>query len=192
MKENNGIAINLTIPTGWETLTYQEYMDVCKILCLGYDRDTTLILCLFKLAKLKWPYKTYNPDAIAGLLPAIKDGQELFLNAATIQLACSQLSFIYDSVGLPPCPFPKINRRLYGMPFEKYYETDSYIKRYYDTHKTSFLDHAAAALTDGKIRKLAGWQHKGILIWWNGLTDYLMKRFPDVLVSKFQFQLGSI
>lgn len=183
MEEKKGILINLTIPTGWETLTYQEFMDVCKILCLDYDRDTTLILCLFKLAKLKWPGKTYDPEAIAGLLPAIKDGKELFLNAATIKLACEKLSFIFDSVGLPPCPFPKMNRRLYGMPFGKYYEADSYIRRYYAQHENAFLNHAASVLTDGRVRKLTPWQRKGLIIWWNGLTDYLMERFPDVLVS---------
>lgn len=69
------------------------------------------------------------------------------------------------------------------MAFGKYYEADSYIRRYYSEHDDAFLDHAALVLTDGKIKRLSKWQRKGIVIWWNGLTDYLMQRFPDVLVS---------
>lgn len=175
--------MNLTFPTSWEGMTPDEFAHVCKILCLNCDRETTLLMCLFVLSRLKWPGKLYDAEGIRNLLPAIHDGKEIFLSTAVLKSACDQLAYILDEIGLPPCPLAGVNRRLYGVSFGQFFEADSYIKKWVTSRSNADLNHAASVLTDGRVKKLKDWQRKAIVIWWNGLINYLMKRFPNVLVE---------
>lgn len=178
------VKINLTYPTQWENLTFDEFRAVCDILSIrNLDRERGLFLCLCALAHIKPddPGK-YDPAAIKGKMPFIIDGQAYFLSSKTVAEACNDIAFVYDEIGLPPSPLEKVDRLLYDVPFDVFYTADSYILRYQaDNQNGAWLKEAVKALTGGRKRKLLPWERIAMVVWWNGVKKTLQERYPYVL-----------
>lgn len=179
------VKINLSYPVSWETMSFQDFREVCKILSIqNIGRERALFLCLCALAHIRPddPGK-YDPVAIKGKMPFIIDGKEYFIGAKAVAEACHDLSFILDSAGLPPCPLEKVNNLLYDIPFDVFYTADSYIARYQaeNCQNNTWLKEAVKTLTGGRKRKLEPWERIAMVIWWNGAKQRLSERYPYVL-----------
>jgi len=182
--------IDLKFPTSWEMVDAEQFRKICVILSLpGIGREQALFLCLCALTDIRPdnPDK-YDPKKITGLQPFIINGQTHLVKAADIAAACGQIAFVYDTIGLTPSPFKEVDRMLYGKSFRQFFTADSYILRYGSDPNPAYLKEAAKVLTDGRVRKLLDWQRKAMVIWWNGLKDWMRMKYPYV----FQPSEGSI
>lgn len=179
-----GVKIDLQFPTCWESMSHADFKDVCIILCTPRSREETLFLCLCRLAGLTPdnPGK-YDSRKMAGRLAFRHDGKSYIISSSSIQAACRQLSFILDGIGLPPSPFPQINRKLYGISFEKYYYADSLMLRAAAENNEGYYKEVVKSLSNGQKRKLLPWERKALVIWWNGLKHHMMQTYPHVLES---------
>ncbi|MBQ6029889.1 MAG: hypothetical protein IJL31_00105 [Oscillospiraceae bacterium] len=174
--------INLEYPISWETMSPEDFRQVCHILSLrGLDRERALFLCLCALAHIQPddPSK-YDARKIIGKMPFIIDGKSYIIGAADITEACNQLGFIFDGIGLPPSPFKQVDRKLFGISFDAFYTADSFIARAAADRNPGHLKEAVKVLTNGSKRKLLEWERQALVIWWNGVKDYLQKRYPYV------------
>lgn len=176
------VKIDLQFPTDWESMSYANFKDVCIILSTPRGRKETLFLCLCKLTGLTPdnPGK-YDPKSMTNKLAFRHNGKSYIIGASSIQAACSELSYILDSIGLPPSPFPQIHQKLYGVSFEKYYYADSLMLRAMAENNEGYYKEVAKSLTNGQKRKLLPWERKALVIWWNGLKHYMMHQYPHVL-----------
>ena len=183
--KKRGVKINLAYPIKWEMMSFQDYREVCKILSIqGIDRERALFLCLCALAHIRPdnPAK-YDPREIKGKMPFIIDGKSYVIGAKTISEACNDLAYIYDEIGLPPCPLERIDDTLYDVPFDVFYTADSFILRYQASQEknNAWLKDAVKALTGGRKRKLEAWERVTVVIWWNGVKQKLSEMYPYVL-----------
>lgn len=175
-------TIDIVFPTSWETMTLQQFRDVCQILSSPHGRHETLFLCLCKLSGIRPDVQTrYDPEQIKGRLAFIIDGKSYIIGAPAIREACSRLEFILDGIGLPPSPFADVDRKLYGVSFGRYYTADSYMLRASAEHNQAYIKEAVKVLTDGRKRKLLPWERQAAVIWWNGVKRFLMDKYPHVL-----------
>ena len=179
------VKINLTYPTSWENLSFQEFREVCRILSIpGVDRERGLFLCLCSLAHIRPDNPgNYDPVAIKGKMPFIINGQSYMINSKAVAEACHDIAFVYDEIGLPPSPLEKVDRMLYYVPFDTFYTADSYIMRYQAEKEknNAWLKEAVKALTGGRKRKLEPWERLAVVVWWNGLKKALSEKYPYVL-----------
>lgn len=181
-KKQKAVKIDLEFPNSWESMSPSDFKEVCKVLSIqNIGRDRALFLCLCALTGIRPDDPSKYKDLKKGLSPYIYNGQAYFMNAATIAEACHDLSFIYDSVGLPPSPFEFIDRKLYGIPFETFYEVDSLILRAAAEKNDGYLKEAVKSLTGGRVRKLIPAQRVAVTIWWNGVKEFLANKYPYVL-----------
>lgn len=178
----HGEKLELAYPVKWENMSAEDFRNVCTILSQPHGKKEALFLCFCALAHIRPdnPIK-YDPKAIKDNVAFIIGDKSYIISPKVIQEACSQLEFIYDEVGLAPSPLPKLDRKLYGVSFEQYFQADSFILKYGETQDYSYLKQACKTLTNGAVRKLLPWQQKGLLIWWNGVKKYLMEKYPYVL-----------
>lgn len=179
--------VNITFPTKWEMMTYQQFRDVCYILTLpGISKEKALFLCLCKLSGIIPANMTkYDPEKIKNKMAFIINGQEHLISADDVAAACRELSFIYDDIGLPPAPFPEIDRNINDLNFRQFYTADSFILRA-GTDKAQapvHLKEAAKVLTNGRKRKLTDVDRIALVIWWNGVKQLLKARYPYVFQS---------
>ena len=178
-----GEKIDIEYPISWETMSQEDFRNVCTILSKPHGRKETLFLCLCALAHIRpdSPIK-YDPKAIKDNVVFLINGKSYVISPKVIQEACGQLEYILDAVGLAPSPLPRIDRKIYGISFDQYYQADAYMLRYMsEPSNEKWLKEAAKTLTDGRVRKLMDWQKKGMVIWWNGVKKYLMAKYPFVL-----------
>ncbi len=178
-----GEKIDIEYPISWDTMSSDDFRNVCTILSKPHGRKETLFLCLCALAHIRpdSPIK-YDPKAIKDNVVFLIQGKSYVISPKVIQEACSQLEYILDTVGLAPSPIPRIDRKLYGVSFKQYYQADSYMLRYMaEPGNEKWLKEAVKAITNGRVRKLMEWQKKGVVIWWNGVKKYLMAKYPFVL-----------
>lgn len=178
-----GEKIDIEYPISWETMSQEDFQNVCRILSKPHGRKETLFLCLCALAHIRpdSPIK-YDPKKIKDNVVFLIQGKSYVISPKVIQEACSQLEFILDTVGLAPSPLPRMDRKLYGISFKQYYQADAYMLRYAaEQSNEKWLKEAVKALTGGRIRKLTDWQKKGMVIWWNGVKKYLMAKYPYLL-----------
>ena len=71
-------TIDIVFPTSWETMTSQQFRDVCQILSSPHGRHETLFLCLCKLSGIRPDVQTrHDPEQIKGRLAFIIDGKRL-------------------------------------------------------------------------------------------------------------------
>lgn len=174
--------INLEYPISWETMSLDDFREVCIILALqGIDRERALFLCLCRLAHIR-PADTraFDEKSLKGRSPFIIDGKTYFIATSAVAEACDQLSFIYDSVGLPPAPFHQVDQKLYDVPFSAFFTADSFIMRAAAEKNPGYLKEAAKILTGGAKRKLLPWERQALVIWWNGVKAFLKQRYPFV------------
>lgn len=176
--------VDIIYPISWETMTEQDFKNVCIILTRQLDRHQTLFLCLCKLADI-YPDNAskYDKKSLKKGSPFIINGKPYVISTSVISEACNQMAFIFDKIGLPPSPFKNVDRMLYGVSFETFYEVDSYIMRSIAEGNEGYLKHAAKALTNGAKRKLLPWERKALVIWWNGVKEFLKGKYPHVLTS---------
>ena len=176
------VKINLEYPVSWDTMSREDFREVCVILSLpGLDRDRALFLCLCRLAHIRPDNaEKYDPKMIAGKMPFIIAGKAHIINARDISEACRQLGFIYDSVGLPPAPFDQVDRKIHGITFNAFFTADSYIRRASAEKNPGYLKEAVKVLTGGAKRYLLAWERTALVIWWNGVKDFLKQRYPFV------------
>lgn len=60
-------TIDIVFPTSWETMTLQQFRDVCQILSSPHGRHETMFLCLCKLSGIRPDVQTrYDPEQIKG------------------------------------------------------------------------------------------------------------------------------
>lgn len=178
----HGEKINIEYPIDWEHMSSEDFRNVCTILGQPHGRKETLFLCLCALAHIRPDNPIhYDPKAIKDNVAFIIGGNSYIISPKVIQEACSQLEFILDSVGLAPSPIARLDRKLYGVSFEQYYQADAYMLRYREDNNGMWLKETAKCLTNGAVRKLLPWQQKGLVIWWNGVKKYLMDKYPFVL-----------
>ena len=178
----HGEKLELAYPVKWENMSVEDLRNVCTILSQPHGKKESIFLCFCALAHIRPdnPIK-YDPKAIKDNVAFIIGNKSYVISPKVIREACSQLEFIYDEVGLAPSPLPKLDRKLYGINFEQYYQADAYILKYGETQDGTYLKQACKTLTNGVIRKLLPWQQKGLIIWWNGVKKYLMEKYPYVL-----------
>lgn len=181
LKFKHGEKLNLEYPISWESMSYDDFKSVCIILSKPHGKKESLFLFLCALAHIRPdnPIK-YDPKILGDNMVFIIGQKSYVITPTVIQEACSQLEFIYNDVGLSPCPLPKVDRKLYGLTFEQYYEADAYILRYNLENNEAWLKAAAKVLTKGAVRKLQDWQKKGLVIWWNGIKTSLMTKYPYI------------
>lgn len=172
--------VNLVYPTSWEAMDLVDFKNVCILLATPKGRDETLFLALCMLAHIR-------PDNVArykrvprGLAPYIINGKPYFIKTSVIAEACGQLSFILDDIGLPPAPLKDVDRKLFGVSFEDFYEADSLIARARTEGNDVYLKEAVKTLTGGRKRKLLPWEKKAVVIWWTGAKMFLKSRYPHV------------
>ena len=181
-------TVNLDYPTQWETLTPQQFKDVCFILAIpGIGRERALFLCLCKLAGIVPEEARKYPNMPKGMQPFKIDGNVHFIRTSDIATACEELKFIYDEIGLTPSPLKNVDPMLYNISFERFFEADSYIMMANADKDAApkWLKEAAKALTNGQKRKLEAYDRTAIVIWWNGVKKMLKEKYPYV------FQEGS-
>ena len=95
------------------------------------------------------------------------------------------MEYILDTIGLPPSPIDGVDRKLYGVPFNGYYQAASYMMRYSaENSNEKWLKEAVKSLTGGRVRRLLPWQKKGVVIWWNGVQQFLLDKYPAVLTQE--------
>lgn len=181
LRFKHGEKINIEYPISWETMSYEDFRNVCIILSDKHGRKESLFLCLCALAHIRPdnPIK-YDPKAIKDNVVFIIGGKSYVISPKVITEACGQLSYIYDSVGLAPSPLMHVDRKLYGISFEQFFEADAYMMRHAAENDDKWLKEAVKVLTGGCIRKLLPWQQKGVVIWWNGVKVYLKNKYPAV------------
>ncbi|MBO6168501.1 MAG: hypothetical protein J6O51_00865 [Bacteroidales bacterium] len=177
-------TVNLDFPTKWERMTPHQFRDVCRILSVpNIDRERALMLCLFALTGIQ-PLDPAGYDAKVlkngRLQPFLIDGKEHLIAASDVSAACHELSFIYDSIGLPPCPLDNVDPNLHGVSFRQFFIADSYILRYLSDKNGSYLKEAAKTLSGGRKRRLLEWERTAMVIWWNGVKDLLKQKYPLV------------
>jgi len=182
VKFQHGVKIDIEYPISWESMSQQDFRNVCTILGEKHGQKESLFLCLCALAHIRPdnPIK-YDPKQIKDNVAFIIQGKSYIISPKVIQEACSQLEYIYNTVGLAPSPIPRIDRKLYGVSFEQFYEADAYMLRYQAEQDEKWLKEAAKTLTNGYVRKLLPWQKKGLVIWWNGVKKYMQNKYPYVL-----------
>lgn len=177
-------TVNLDIPTRWEQLTPAQFKEVCRILSTpNTGREQALMLCLFALTGIRPLDPAGYDEKIlrrGKMQPFLIGGREHIVAAADIAAACHELAFIYDSIGLPPCPLDGVDRMLYGVSFRQFFVADSFISRYQADKNGAYIKEAAKALTSGRKRKLLEWERTAIVIWWNGVKEFLKKKYPLV------------
>ena len=178
----HGEKIDIVYPISWDTMSMEDFRNVCTIISQPHGRKETLFLCLCALAHIRPdnPIK-YDPKCIKDNVAFIIGGKSYIISPKVIREACGQLEYILDDVGLAPSPLEKIDRKLYGISFEQYYQADAYMLRYAADGDAKWLKEASKTITKGRTRKLLPWQQKGLVIWWNGLKKYLMAKYPYVL-----------
>lgn len=182
LRFKHGEKINIDFAQSWGDMCQEDFRNVCTILSESHGRQETLFLCLCALAHIRPDNQIkYNPELLKDNIAFIIGNESYIISPKDIQAACSQLEYIYDSVGLPPCPLPGMDRKLYGVSFKAYYTADAYMLRYQAENNGSYLKEAAKSLTNGRIRKLLPWQQTGLNIWWTGVKHYLMEKYPHVL-----------
>lgn len=176
--------IDLVYPITWETMDFEDFRNVCEILKTPRSRQEILFLAFCRLAHIRPddPAK-YDSKKLKGSMPFIVNGKPYLVNASVLREGTRQVSFILDSVGLPPSPFKDIDRKLNGISFKQFFTADSFIMRYQSDKNGTFLKTAVKTLSGGRIRKLFGWQTVAVVIWWNGVKQYLKGRYPYVFTS---------
>ncbi len=181
--------VNLEFPTQWETMSLADFKEVCKILTLpGIGRDRALFLCFCQLAHIRPDNPNlYDPRLLHGKMPFIIDGQTHIIGAEALSEATNQISYIYDSIGLPPCPFDGIDRKLYSTSFKVFFTVDSLLLRSAAENNGAYMKEAAKILTGGRKRKLQPWERTAFTIWWNGVKETLMQMYPYVLKKDENF-----
>lgn len=177
------LKINLEFPTAWEEMDPKDFEEVCKLLVTPRPREETLFLAFCKLAHIRPDNPKIYPSVPKGMSPYIVDGKAHFIGHSVIAEGCRQISFILDGTGFPPAPFHQVDRKLYGVSFEKFYEADSLIMRAAAENNDGYLKEAAKVLTNHAKRKLAPWERKALVIWWNGLKMYLKGLYPYVFTE---------
>lgn len=180
---NKPVNVNLDFPTKWETVTADQFKEICTVLSIpGIDRDKALFLILCTLTHIR-PDRAdkYDEKVLRHGQPFIINGQAHIIRSADIAEACRQLGFIYDTIGPAPSPFQDVDRLLYGVSFRAFYEADSFILRYGTEPNGAYLKTAVKSLTGGRVRKLLPWQRTATIIWWNGMKQDLMAMYPYVL-----------
>lgn len=175
--------INLEFPTAWEEMDEKDFEEVCKLLVTPRPREETLFLAFCKLANIRPDNPKIYPTIPKGMSPYIVDGKAHFIAHSVIAEGCRQVSFILDGTGFPPAPFKQVDRKLFGLSFERFYEADSLIMRSVAENNEGYLKEAAKVLTNHAKRKLAPWERKALLIWWNGLKMYLKEQYPYVFTE---------
>lgn len=183
-KKAKPAKVDIQFPTSWEMMTADQFKQVCIVLSIPHvSRDQALMLCLFSLTGIR-PLnpENYDQKALKGgsLQPFLIDGKEHIVAASDISAACHELAYIYDSIGLPPCPLKDVDRLLYGISFRQFFVADSYILRYQADKNGSFIKEAVKTLTGGRKRQLLGWERTAVVIWWNGVKEMLKKKYPFV------------
>lgn len=176
--------IDLVYPTKWEAMDFEDFKAVCSILKIPRSRKEILFLAFCKLAHIQPddPIK-YDSKKLNGSMPFIINGKSYIVPANFLREATEQVAFILDSVGLPPSPFPEIDRKLFGLSFKQFFIADSYIMRYSAHRNGDFLKIAIKTLSSGKRRRIVGWESTALIIWWNGVKKYLKERYPNVFTE---------
>jgi len=189
--------INLEYPTCWELMSAADFKEVCIILATpGLGRERSLFLCLCRLTHIQpADVRAFDAKQLKGRTPFIINGKLYLIATSTIAEACNQLSFIYDGAGLPPSPFPEVDRHITGISFEAFFAADSYLMRAAAEKNDCYLKEALKQLTGGRRRKMLDWEKQGLVIWWNGVKAYLKERYPyvfregDGITSKTQAEI---
>lgn len=174
--------IDLSFPTSWETMTLPQFKEVCMILSRSHGRNEALLLCLCKLSGIRPDFHTgYKPETMKDRMAFIIDGMSYIIGAPVIREACSKLDFIFDDMGLPPSPLRDVDRKLYGVSFGKYYTADSLMLRSAAENNPAYMSEAVKVLTGHCPKKMLPWERQALVIWWNGVKHFLMKKYPHVL-----------
>lgn len=182
LRFRHGVKINITYPPSWNDMSQEDFRNVCTILSEPHGRKEALFLCLCALAHIRPDsHVKYKPEALGDNVVFIIGGESYVISPKVIREACSDLEYIFDGIGLPPCPLPGIDRKLYGISFGNYYHIDAYMMQYAATKDETWLKQATVKLTSGRVRKLLPWQRQGLPIWWNGVKHYLAEKYPFVL-----------
>lgn len=183
LRRPHGEKIDIVYPVSWDTMNQEDFQNVCTILSGEHGKKETLFLCLMALAHLRPGNPIcYDPKAVGKNMVFLIGDKSYVISPDVIREACSQLEYIYDTIGLSPCPLPGIDRKLYGISFEQYYKADAFMLQYYASgNDERWLKEATKVLTGGRIRRLLPWQKKGLAIWWNGLKHFFMEKYSFVL-----------
>ena len=186
--------VNLDYPLQWEMMTYQQFRDVCYILAQpGISRNEALLLCLCKLTGMRPAnMNKYDPRKVKGKMAFVIEGKEHLIKASDIAAACHELAYIYDTIGLPPEPFPKVERMVYNLNFGQFYTADSMMMKAGSDkeHANFYLKEAAKAITNGAKRKLTDTDRVALTIWWNGVKLFLKGEYPYVFQDSDSISIG--
>lgn len=175
------MTINLTYPTCWDEVTADQLDIIARALSKKLPRNTMLLFLLCSLAGIRILYSSKT----------IKDGVFLFsvkgkpwrvfpMNADIIATACKELEYLLDSIGLPECPLPGINRCLYDIPFEHYYSANALFSAYAQNNEPSYLRESARALSGKKQSKKI---MKAYALWFTGVQHYLKGEYPHIFTE---------
>jgi len=177
-----GEKIAIEYPISWETMSKEDFRSVCIILSQEHGQKESLFLCLCALAHIRPdnPLK-YDPKILKNNVVFIIGDKTYVITPTVIREACDQLRYIYDTVGLPPSPLDRVDRKLFGTSFGEFYSADSHMMAYLsNTSDESHLKEAVKILTRGQTRKLLPWQKQAMIIWWNGIKNYMRTKYPRV------------
>lgn len=182
-------TIHLTYPESWEEVGKKDLKIIAKTLLLRLSRREVLFILFCRLSRIcLLPIPGVNEQTAESVYYFKKGYQRFSLKAETICQACKNLEFILDSYGLPACPLPGINPKLYDIPFKVYFFADALFSRYLLTRQRSYLKESIRALT-GKKKVKSTWLD-AYVIWFSGLQNFLKEKYKNLFTESDVEDLG--
>ena len=174
-------TVNISYPTCWEEVTSQQLLVIASALQKKLPRNTMLLYLLCHLSGLRVVYsKSTLPDGSFLFSLRNKPFSIFRMGADIVATACKDLEYILDSIGLPECPIPGINKSLYDIPFENYYTANALFCAYTQNNEPAYLRESASILAGKK-------QPKKLLnayaLWFTGLQHHLKVMYPHVFAE---------
>lgn len=172
------MTVDLQFPTCWEEVNARQLKIIAKALALKMPRNTTLIYLLCHLAGIRVVYSSSRNKDGKYLFSLRKFPYRIFsMGADVVAAACKQLEYILDTIGLPECPLPGVNRCLYDVPFDAYYTANALYTAYTTNGEQSYLLEGARLLSGSKQpKKLMA----AYALWFTGLQHYFKEEYPNI------------
>ena len=120
--------LDLVYPTSWDTMSYKDFKDACEVLSHPNGRAEMLFLLWCRLAHIVPANPNrYDPKAIRDKFPFTYKGKDYVVGYNVVHAGAKDMEYILDTIGLPPSPIDGVDRKLYGVPFNGYYQAASYM-----------------------------------------------------------------
>ena len=171
------ISFDVSLPTRWEELTYEQCLYVWFLMSEGYTMEAIQTFCF-----LRWSgFKVLATQGQHQFLVE-KNRQKGFIAAAQVAAAAQLLSFLSE-IPLTPVRPEHIDGHMalpadfMGVPFEKFIIVDNLYQGYLHTKDEDLLRQMAEVLYDAPDIRLSAAESIGVFYWIASLKQMLRGRF---------------